>query len=129
MIDGLFGFPQLHQRARVYEGSKVAFMVQCFKTLHADAPEYDFECKLGDRIAGIIKQAGGDYLRVLQLMWIASAQGIQGSHLDYIQKMLSRQQSAHRVNTADPDKFKSQSSGKYAGVLELHKQKAAEKAK
>lgn len=76
--------------------------MDCFGVLHSEAPPEDFE-RCGDRIASMIKQAGGDYIRVLQLMWMASANGIQGSHLNYIQKALSRDQAKHRGE--DPDRY------------------------
>lgn len=109
----IIGFTQLRQRA-IESTNKVAFMVECFKKLHSEAPPEDFE-NIGGRIAGIIKQAGGDYCRVLQLMWIASANGIQGSHLNYIQKMLSREQQRNRgVDTTDRSKF---TRGKYGHMV------------
>ena len=106
------GFQQLKSKA-TESTNKIAFLVECFKILHEDAPEYDLE-ELGGRLAGIVKQAGGDYLRVLQLMWIASANGIQGSHLNYIQRMLTRDQQRHQINTGDRDKF---TSGKYGHMV------------
>jgi hypothetical protein len=106
-------FQQLRSRA-IESTNKVAFLVECFNTLHSEALPEDFE-NLGGRIAGIIKQAGGDYCRVLQLMWIASANGIQGSHLNYIQKMLSRDQQRNRViDTSDRGKF---TRGKYGNMV------------
>ncbi len=99
----IIGFPQLRKEL-IASKDKVAFLVCCFRVLHSEAPPEDFE-NCGGRIAGIIKQAGGDYCRVLQLMWIASANGIQGSHLNYIQKMLSKEQQRNQKNAIDPDKY------------------------
>jgi hypothetical protein len=110
----LMGFNQLRIRA-IESKNKIAFCMDCFKNLHSDAPPEDFDNSLGGRIAGIIKQAGGDYCRFLQLMWIASAQGIQGSHLNYIQKMLGREQQRNRaVDTTDRNKF---TQGKYGHMV------------
>jgi len=106
------GFKQLRQKL-IESKDKIAFLVECFKVLHEDAPEYDFE-ELGGRLAGIVKQAGGDYLRVLQLMWIASAQSPQASHLNYIHRMLTRDRLRHQVDTGDRDKF---TKGKYGHMV------------
>lgn len=86
MNDKILGFNHLRKKA-MESSDKIAFAVDVFHNLHDDAPPEDFE-GLGGRLAGIIKQANGDYLRVLQVMWVAAAMGIQGSHLGYIQGML-----------------------------------------
>ena len=80
-------FNQLRQRA-IESPNKVAFTVECFKILHSDTLPEELNSSLGGRLAGILKQANSDYIRVLQAMWMASACGIQGSHLNYIQKMI-----------------------------------------
>jgi hypothetical protein len=107
-----FGFQQLRQRA-IESTNKVAFLVECFNTLHSEAPPEDFE-NLGGRIAGIIKQAGGDYCRVLQIIWKTSADSPAGSHLNYIQRMLSRDQQRNRIDTSDRNKF---TKGKYGHMV------------
>ncbi len=66
---------------------KVAFLTEVFKVLHNDAPPEDF-IKLGGRLAGIVNQAGKDYLIVLQAIWKSSADGIVASHLNFIQAIV-----------------------------------------
>jgi hypothetical protein len=81
-------FNQLRSKA-IESPNKVAFMVECFKVLHSDAPPEDLDSKLlGGRLASILTQANKDYCRVLQVMWKTSADGIAGSHLSWIQKIL-----------------------------------------
>lgn len=79
-------FNQLKKEA-MDNKDKVAFLVDVFKVLHNDAPPEDFE-KLGGRLAGITNQAGKDYLIVLQAIWKSSADGIVGSHLNFIQAIV-----------------------------------------
>ena len=86
MNDKILSFNHLRKRA-MESPDKIAFVVDVFHNLHDDAPPEDFK-GLGGRLAGIVKQSGNDYLRVLQVIWIASAMGIQGSHLNYIQGMM-----------------------------------------
>lgn len=92
-------FNQLRQRA-IESPNKVAFIVECFKVLHSGSPPEDLNPKLlGGRLAAILSQANKDYIRVLQAMWMASACGIQGSHLNYIQKMITnKKESTKAVN-------------------------------
>ena len=112
MNNGLIGFPQLRRRAIEYQGNKITFLVGCFSELHADAPPEDFTV-CGDRLAGMVRLTN-DYLIVLRMMWITSASGIQGSHLNYINKALSRERVEHQVDTTDRDKFVK---GKYAHMV------------
>jgi hypothetical protein len=66
-------FNQLRSKA-IESPNKVAFMVECFKVLHSDAPPEDLDSKLlGGRLASILTQANKDYCRVLQVMWKTSA--------------------------------------------------------
>jgi len=106
------GFKQLKEKA-IESTDKVAFLIRCFEVLHSDAPPYDFE-DLGGRIAAIYKQANKDVVRVLQVMWLASAQSPQASHLNYIQGMLTRDQLRHQVDTSDRDKF---TKGRYGHMV------------
>ena len=76
-------FNQLRSKA-IESPNKVAFMVDVFKVLHDNAPPEDFK-NLGGRLAGILKQSGNDYCYVLQQLWKLSADGIVGSHLNYMQ--------------------------------------------
>jgi len=86
-----------HLRKRAMESpNKIAFVVDVFRSLHDDAPPEDFS-GLGGRLAGIIKQSRNDYLRVLQVIWISSAMGIQGSHLNYIQGMIRNGKQKQKV--------------------------------
>lgn len=86
-------FNQLKQRI-IESPNKVSFLVECFKTLHSDTLPEELNGSLGGRLAGILKQANSDYVRVLQAMWMASACSIQGSHLNYIQKMIMNKKEA-----------------------------------
>jgi len=95
-------------------GKKVAFCVEWFKKLHSDALPSDLDKNLGGRMAGILKQANYDDIRVLQAIWVTSALGIQGSHLNYIQKYLSGRQTEKKIDTTDRDKFKQ---GKYSHMV------------
>jgi len=102
----ILNFHQLREEA-ISSPNKVSYAVYIFEGLHDDAPPEDFE-GLGGRLAGIIKQANGDYLRVLQVMWIAAAMGIQGSHLHYIQGMLRNGKQVRGRKTSgseDRDKY------------------------
>ena len=88
MENKLISFNQLRGQL-IKSTNKVSFIVDIFKGLHPEAPPEDFK-ELGGRIAGIIKQARGEYLLVLQAIWKSSADGIIGSHLNYIQGILRR---------------------------------------
>jgi hypothetical protein len=93
-------FNQLRNRA-IESQNKVAFMVDVFKTLHDDAPPEDFK-QLGGRLAGILKQANNDYCHVLQIMWKTSADGIMGSHLNWIQKILTNSKQKGFMQKPEP---------------------------
>jgi hypothetical protein len=103
MDTSFISFSKLRSKA-IESTDKVAFLVCCFNVLHSEAPPYDFE-NLGGRIAAIYKQANKDVVRVLQVMWIASANGIQGSHLNYMQGMLRKSNGQKKIDTGDRDKF------------------------
>ena len=105
MDEKFLNFNQLRKKA-IESPNKVAFMVQTFKILHDDALPEDFK-NSGGRLAGILKQANNDYIRVLQAMWMASASGIQGSHLNYIQKMIAnKKEQGQKGNDKDARRVK-----------------------
>ena len=73
---------------------KVGFLVDVFKILHDTAPKEDF-INTGGRIAKLWVLANKDTGYLLEIIWCASAKPCNGSHLNYIQAMLSKP----RINT------------------------------
>jgi len=67
----------------------IGALVMAFKELHDDAPVQDFE-DLGGRMAGICKYNRNDYGLVMKIVWDTCSCGINGSHLNYIQAMITR---------------------------------------
>ncbi len=88
-MDNLVNFQQL-RNSIIESKNKVAFLVESFKKLHSDALPEDLDGNLGGRIARLYILANKDYVRVLQAVWMSSACGIRGSHLNYIQKMIEK---------------------------------------
>jgi hypothetical protein len=69
--------------------NKAGFLVLCFKRLHSNAPKEDF-INTGGRIAKLWVLANKDTGYLLEIIWCASAKPCNGSHLNYIQAMLSK---------------------------------------
>ena len=67
--------------------SKIGVLVLAFKTLHPHAPADDLKV-VGDRMAGMVKQARGDYAYILLKIWQTSTNTPVGSHLNYINATL-----------------------------------------
>jgi hypothetical protein len=67
----------------------IGALVLAFKELHDDAPIQDFE-DVGGRMAGICKYNRNDYGLVMKIVWDTCSCGINGSHLNYIQAMITR---------------------------------------
>lgn len=67
--------------------NKVSFLVSAFKRLHPDAPQEDID-GCGGRIAAIWKRKSCDTGYILGVIWDTAARSIQGSHLNYIEKII-----------------------------------------
>lgn len=68
---------------------KVAFLTVAFKRLHKDAPEEDFT-KLGGRMAQLWVLSHRDTGRLLEIIWTTSARRCNGSHLNFMQAIITR---------------------------------------
>jgi hypothetical protein len=94
----------------------VGALVMAFKELHDDAPVQDFE-NLGGRMAGICKYNRNDYGLTMKIVWDSCSCGINGSHLNYIQAMITRQKpylvKAENNLQADEKKYKLSESDKF----------------
>ena len=66
----------------------VAFLTEAFKSLHHNAPGEDFE-RLGSRMAGLLKVNNRDTKHILKYIWQSKDRQIIGSHINFIQGMLS----------------------------------------
>jgi hypothetical protein len=69
--------------------NKVAFLTLAFVSLHNHAAPEDLESPFS-RIAGIWAAGHKDTARVLQIIWKTSADGIVGSHLNYINAIICK---------------------------------------
>jgi hypothetical protein len=68
--------------------NKVGVIGECFRQTHTSAPPEDLNGNLYGRVAALVRLSGNDYGRVLQIVWQTAAQGIEGSHLNYIQGII-----------------------------------------
>ena len=81
-------FPE-YLKASAEATNKVGFLLLAFQRLHPHAPAEDFE-KLSGRIAQLWTLAHKDTGYLLKVIWVSAAEGIAGSHLNYIQGMLAK---------------------------------------
>jgi hypothetical protein len=70
--------------------NKVGILVTIFQRLHPYAPETDF-INLGGRIAQLWAKSYKDTGYLLKIIWDTSSDNIAGSHLNYIQAILQKQ--------------------------------------
>jgi hypothetical protein len=68
--------------------NKIGVLVNAFKEWHTEAPQEDFN-GLGGRLSGICKTINNDYGYLLELLWSSVPRSPNGSHLNYIQKIIS----------------------------------------
>ena len=96
-------------------GNKVSVLVMAFKNWHKDAPQEDFDHDLlYGYIGKMAKRLNGDYGYFLKILWDTVTCSISGSHLNYINAMISSQlkkQSkdnvSKKIKEATPMKYKS----------------------
>lgn len=91
----------------------ISALVMAFKDLHDNAPVNDFE-NLGGRLAGICKCGKNDFGYVMKIIWESCTAGINGSHLNYINAIISKNQVYKKINQNSPNKY---ISGKYGHMV------------
>jgi hypothetical protein len=69
---------------------KVGFLTLTFKRLHPHAPADDL-INLGGRIAGMWSKGHKDTGYLLEVIWVTAAKNPNGSHLNYIQAIINKQ--------------------------------------
>lgn len=87
-ITNCISFPQYLSLSKEAT-DKVGVLVLCFRRLHPHAPIEDFK-NLGGRVAGLWVKSHKDTGYLLKIIWDTSSANISGSHLNYIQGILTK---------------------------------------
>ena len=103
--------------------NKIGFLMGAFQRLHPHAPVEDLT-GLSGRIAQLWTLAHKDTGYLLKIIWVSAAEGIAGSHLNYIQGILTKKSyvgpvpnaklSKPEMTSRDPDKYLK---GRYGHVV------------
>jgi hypothetical protein len=122
MIDCI-SFPD-YLKASAEATNKVGFLILAFQRLHPHAPAEDL-AGLNGRMAQLWTIAHKDTGYLLKIIWISAAEGIAGSHLNYIQGILTKKNGGKFVPNAklskpemasrDPNKY---ITGRYGHVVQ-----------
>lgn len=89
-IDSCRSFRQFWDEAKIAT-NKPGFLVLCFKILHENAPDDDFNQEIiGGKIAKFWMLCNKDTGTALKIIWNTSSQFVVGSHLDYMLGIVKR---------------------------------------
>lgn len=69
--------------------NKVGFLMECFKRLHSDAPEEDFD-NLNGKMARIWILLRRDTGYAIKVIWDTCSANIVGSHINYILAIVNK---------------------------------------